>query len=181
MRSGRGSRRNTNKREDSKARRKHNTNTLENDAESLFKGVATAFELFAPSRFQCLSLPTACRERQFSSSECRNPYSGAICLHGHRAILIGPVDRRPDVPVPLQYAQHRVAERVPASCADDGNVGPQRVEKRLRARRSAPVVRHLQDANGRAGKRRRDNALHFPADVAGEDERHAAVANLEYR
>ena len=32
---------------------------------------------------------------------------------------------------------------------------------------------------GRARERRCDRPLHFPADVTGEDERHAAVANLE--
>ena len=86
----------------------------------------------------------------------------------------------PIVSVALQHRRRGVAEVVRPAGADDRDRGAERPQELRAARGQAAVVRHLDDAERRGRASAASVALDCPADVAGQQHRHVAPAQLEH-
>ena len=101
----------------------------------------------------------------------------AVGFDGDGAVLIGPVDGGAEIAIAVQNGRRRVAEGVAAAGADDGDVGTQGAAETPSS--STWRCRDAGPSECESATRANDGAivvLDLPADVAREDERHAAVA-----
>src|SRR5262245_51189065 len=103
----------------------------------------------------------------------------AIRVEQHGAVLVGTENLAADFVVALQHVRRGVSEGVVAAGAHDRDARREAIEEGSGARRQAAVMRHFQDSNSGWLEAGTDRLLRFAADVAGQDDRDVAPADLE--
>jgi hypothetical protein len=104
----------------------------------------------------------------------------AIAIDDHRTILIGSEYLRAYRAVAVEHLRHGMPEVITPSCADNGDLGADGVQKLPRARGQASVVRHFEDPQPRRRHREGERVLWRFPDVAGEQYRDVAPSQLQH-